>query len=161
MRESNPGRTSKSGGLHTEIEAALAEGKALEGVEVTDAAVVELQHRKWRLIHKHYHDNPFRVSESLPRAKQWRKVLDHVRAEVPDVELVDWLLQQVHVAENIAAGIRDLRPRKDGPVYDVFMEFVANKKRKAVAVHHWVKAAKGSELLQGAGIRRDGDSEIN
>ena len=69
------------------------------------------------------------------------------------MELVDWLVQQVHVAENIAAGIRDLRPRKDGPVYDVFMEFVGNKKRKAVAVHHWEMAAKGSG--QGEGGRRD------
>ena len=105
----------------------------MEGVEAPYAAVVELQHRKWRLIHKHFHANPFRASESLPRAQQWRKVLDHVRAQVPEMELVDWLVQQVHVAENIAAGIRDLRPRKDGPVYDVFMEFVRNKKRKAVS----------------------------
>lgn len=67
---------------------------------------------------------------------------------------MDWLVQQVHVAENIAAGIRDLRPRKDGPVYDVFMEFVSNMKSKAVAVHHWEKAAKGSG--QGAGVRRAG-----
>lgn len=154
MRESMPGRTSKGGGILAEFEAVLAEEKALEGVEATDPAVVEIQHRKWRLIHKHYHDHPFRVSESLARAQQWRKVLDHVRAEVPDVELVDWLVQQVQVAENIAAGIRDLRPRKNGPVYDVFMEFVSNKKRKAVAVHHWVKAAKGSG--QGAGGRRAG-----
>jgi len=154
MRESNPGRTSKSGGILAEIEAALAEERAMEGVEAPYAAVVELQHRKWRLIHKHFHDSPFRVSESLPRAQQWRKVLDHVRAQVPEMELVDWLVQQVHVAENIAAGIRDLRPRKDGPVYDVFMEFAGNKKRKAVAVHHWEKAAKGSG--QGAGGRRDG-----
>ena len=65
---------------------------------------------------------------------------------------MDWLVQQVQVAENIAFGIRDLRPRKNGPVYDVFMEFVSNKKRKAVAVHHWEKAAKGSG--QGARGRR-------
>ena len=56
-------------------------------------------------------------------------------------------------AENVAAGIRDLRPRKDGPVYDVVMEYVGNKKRKAVAVHRWIKAAENSG--QGAGARRD------
>lgn len=131
----------------------LAEEKAWDGGGVSFAATVELQHRKWRLIHKHFHGNPFRVSETIPRAQQWGKVLDHVRAEVPDVELVDWLLQQIQVAENIAAGIRDMRPRKNGPVYDVFMEFVSNKKRKAVAVHQWELAAANSG--SGAGKRRD------
>lgn len=56
--------------------------------------------------------------------------------------MIDWLLQQIHVAENIAAGIRDMRPRKSGPAYDVFMEWVSNRKRKAVAVHHWIIAAE-------------------
>jgi hypothetical protein len=52
-----------------------------------------------------------------------------------------------------------MRPRKDGPVYDIFMEFVGNKKRKVVAVHHWVNSAQGSS--REAGVRRLGipDSE--
>jgi hypothetical protein len=154
MRETKRGQPLKAGSILAEIETVLAEERALVGFEAASPAGVELQHRKWRLIHKHYHDHPFRVSQALTRTRQWRKVLDHVRAEVPDVELVDWLLQQVQVAENIAAGIRDMRPRKDGPVYDIFMEFVGNKKRKAVAVHHWVNSAKGSG--QGAGVRRMG-----
>lgn len=148
------GKTIRPGkGIVAEIEVILAEEKALSA-DASYSAQVELQHRKWRLIHKHFHDNPFRVSESLPRAHQWRKVLDHARAEVPEVELVDWLLQQVHIADNLAAGIQDLRPRKNGPIYDVFMEWVANKKRKATAVHQWVSAANSGG--QGAGGRKDG-----
>ncbi len=140
-------------GTAAEIEAILVEEKAL-GADASYSVMVELQHRKWRLVHKHFHGNPFRVSETLPRAQQWRRVLDHVRAEVAEVELIDWLLQQVHIADNIAAGIQDLRPRKNGPIYDVFMEWVANKKRKATAVHQWLEAAKSGG--QGAGGRKDG-----
>ncbi|MEK7819798.1 MAG: hypothetical protein AAB543_01670, partial [Pseudomonadota bacterium] len=69
------GKTTRPGkGIVAEIEAILAEEKALDA-DAPYSAQVELQHRKWRLIHKYYHANPFRVSESPPRAHQWRKVL--------------------------------------------------------------------------------------
>lgn len=77
---------------------------------------------------------------------------------LPERELIDWLIQQVDIAHNMAAGIRDdLRPRKNGPVYDVFMEFVANRKRKAAAVHNWIAAAQ--KTGQGASWKRPGKLE--
>ncbi len=99
----------------------------------------DAQFQKWRLIHKYFHSTPFQVSETPPRAEQWKKVLDHIKKTVADPELIDWLIVQIEVAENIAAGIRDLRPRRSEPCYEVFLEYVANRKRKALAVLHWTK----------------------
>ncbi len=100
---------------------------------------VEAQFQRWRLIHKYFHKNPFQVSETPPRAEQWGKVLDHIKKTVADPELVDWLIVQKEVAENIAAGIRDLRPRRSEPCYELLLGYVANRKRKALAVLHWAK----------------------
>jgi hypothetical protein len=148
------------GGCPKELLDISAEERALAArADAPYEAHVELQHRKWRFIHKHLHLNPFRVSETLPRGQQWQKVLDHIKDVLPEPELVDWLIQQIDIANNMAAGIRDLRPRKNGPVYDVLMEYVANRKRKAVAIHHWVLAAQ--QTGQGAGWKRPGKSDAD
>ncbi len=95
--------------------------------------------RKWRVLHRHLRRHPFQVSETPARAEQWRRVLDHVRRTVGEPEINDWVMMQRDVAANIAAGIHDLRPRKSGPCYALLMEFVRNRKRKALAVLRWTK----------------------
>ncbi len=95
--------------------------------------------RKWRIIHKFIHANPFHVSDTLPRSDQWRRVLAHLRQTVGEAELNDWLIVQVEVAANIEAGIRDLRPRRSEPCFELVMEYVSNRKRKALAVLKWTR----------------------
>ncbi len=100
------------------------------------------QVRKWRIIHKFIHANPFRVSDTLPRSDQWRRVLGHLKHTVGEAELSEWLIVQVDVAANIEAGIRDLRPRRSEPCFDLVLEYVSNRKRKALAVLKWARAAQ-------------------
>lgn len=107
-----------------------------------DIAWVELRHRKWRTIHKHLIDNPFTVNPDQPRAAQWRDVLAHCDALFFEKDVTDWLNVQIHIAENLVAGIRDMRPRKNGPCYDVFMEFVRDRKRKYKVTHRWLLDAQ-------------------
>ncbi len=97
------------------------------------------QVRKWRIIHKFIHANPFHVSDTLPRSDQWRRVLAHLRQTVGEAELNDWLIVQVEVAANIEAGIRDLRPRRSEPCFELVLEYVSNRKRKALAVLKWAR----------------------
>ncbi len=103
---------------------------------------VELRHRKWRVIHKYLVDHPFVIDSELDRADQWRAVLAHCDTLFFEQDITNWLNAQAHIAENLAAGIRDLRPRKNGPCYDMFMEFVRNAKRKYHVTHRWLKAAQ-------------------
>ncbi len=100
------------------------------------------QVRKWRVIHKFIHANPFHVSDTLPRSDQWRRVLGHLRQTVGEAELIDWLIVQVEVAANIEAGIRDLRPRRSEPCFELVLEYVSNRKRKALAVLKWARAVQ-------------------
>jgi len=103
-------------------------------------ARMELQVRKWRLIHRYVHDHPFSTNTRLPRSDQWRDVIDYAR-KLEEAEVLDWVLLQVEVADNIERGIRDIRPRKSGPCHDQILEFAADRKRKALAVHKWETAA--------------------
>ncbi len=96
--------------------------------------------RKWRVIHKFIHANPFHVSDALLRSEQWRRVLGHLKQNVDEAELIDWLIVQVDVAANQEAGIRDLRPRRSEPCFDLVLEYVSNRKRKALAVLKWARA---------------------
>lgn len=102
-------------------------------------ARAEVQLRKWRILHRHLRDHPFEVSESLPRAEQWRRVLDHVKRSLGERDVIDWVILQREVAANLAAGIQDLRPRKNGPCHALLLEFVADRKRKALAVLRWTR----------------------
>ncbi|MEQ1712039.1 MAG: hypothetical protein ABL908_11640, partial [Hyphomicrobium sp.] len=68
-------------------------------------------------------------------------VIDRVR-DLGESELLDWVLLQVDVARNLEKGVQDMRPRKNGPTFLVMLEYVANRKRKALAILKWVKAAE-------------------
>lgn len=98
-----------------------------------------LQLEKWRLIHKHVHDNPFPTNARLSRADQWRAALDRIR-DMGDMDLLDWVLLQIEVAGNLERGVQDMRPRKGGPCHGLLMEFIRDRKRKALAVHKWLRA---------------------
>lgn len=150
MRKSLPRRpgyaSAKGKGRPAELETIYREESGLDA-SGTDAEVrTEFDLRKWRAIHRYLRDNPFLVSETPPRADQWRKVLLHVRTTIGEPELVDWLTQQINIAENLAKGVRDLRPRKNGPAYDVFMEWVANRKRKAHAILRWTQGTSSPDF---------------
>ncbi|KAF0113301.1 MAG: hypothetical protein FD149_2174 [Rhodospirillaceae bacterium] len=105
-----------------------------------------LQYRKWSLIHRVLYDNPFHVSERLPRHEQWSRVRDYTMKNLAEPEIVDWLTQQIDIARHLAQGISDLRPHKNGPCHAVLMEWVASRKRKALAVHHWALAAEAADV---------------
>ncbi len=100
----------------------------------------ELAFEKWRLIHKYVHARPFALGSGLARSKEWSLVAQKY-AGFGDVELDHWLQMQIDVAQNRENGISDLRERRDGPVYLVVLEYIANKKRTALAILHWAKNA--------------------
>ncbi len=130
-----PGKTAravKSG----EVREILEEEARISSSAEDQAA---FQVRKWRIIHKFIHANPFHVSDTLPRSEQWRRVLGHLKQSIGEAELIDWLIVQVDVAANIEAGIRDLRPRRSEPCFELVLEYVSNRKRKALAVLKWAR----------------------
>jgi hypothetical protein len=101
-------------------------------------ARAEFEFHKWQLIHKIIHDHPFRVKSSQPRADQWRDVLAIIR-DIDEMELIDWVLLQIEVAENLAKGVQDMRPRKNGPCHPLLLEYTGNRKRHALAVLHFAR----------------------
>lgn len=105
--------------------------------DMEERAVVQL--RKWSHIEDCLAANPFRVSETLPRSEQWRRVRDHLKANLDEPEMIDWIIQQIDVAANLAAGIHEMRPRKNGPCHGVLMEWVGNRRKKAEAVLKWIR----------------------
>ncbi len=124
--------------LQREIERAIAELAAAENRAAPYAERLDLEFRKWQAIHKYVHRNPFATDERLARSAQWRAVLDYAR-DLREPEVLDWVLQQVEIAEHHEHGIRDLRPRKSGPCHPLLLEYVANRKRKALAVLRWAR----------------------
>jgi len=108
--------------------------------------LADLRLRKWRLIHQHLLEYPFSVSQTPPRSEQWRRVRDHLKQTLDEKELLDWVIQQIDVAGNLAAGIHEMRPRKNGPCYDVMMEWVANRCGKEEAVIRWVRGESGPDF---------------
>jgi hypothetical protein len=105
----------------------------------------EIAFRKWRVLHKFLHDHPFDTDANLPREAQWRAVAAWWDRVMGDPEVAAWIDLQAEVAANLAKGIRDLRPRKDGPCYPLLREFVSDRKRKANAVHRFALAAKAAD----------------
>lgn len=96
---------------------------------------------KWRAIHIFLHKTPYRDRPGIKRSQQWSAVVDRVR-DIGETDLIDWVLLQVDVARNLEKGVQDMRPRKNGPTFLVMLEYVANRKRKALAILKWVKAAE-------------------
>jgi len=104
-------------------------------------ARLELVVRRWRLIHKCLHHNPLAPDPALPRAEQWRQILDYAARDVAEPELNAWIGEQIAVAENLAKGVQDMRPRKSGPVHALLLEWVSDRKHKAHTVLKWNNAA--------------------
>lgn len=128
-------------GLKAEVRALLDEEQALSGSGAY-LARTELHVRRWRLIHKYVHAHAFSTPAHPPRSEQWRGVIDYVH-NIGDSELIDWVVIQIDVARNRENGIPDLRPRKNGPCHPLVLEYVVDRKRKALAVHKWALAAGG------------------
>lgn len=98
----------------------------------------EFEFHKWQLVHKIIHDHPFHVKTNQPRADQWREALNVIR-DLDEMELIDWVLLQIEVAENLARGIQDMRPRKGGQCHPLLLEYTGNRKRHALAVLHFAR----------------------
>jgi len=110
-----------------------------EGQQADSEQWAHLQHDKWCVIHDLLARQPFQVSETLARSEQWRRVRDHLKKILNEPEIIDWVIVQIDVATNLAAGIHEMRPRKKGPCYEILMEWVINRRHKAGAVVKWVK----------------------
>jgi len=100
---------------------------------------------KWRLIHRLAKRTPHHPNTNLSRGDQWREMRDHWISNLPVLEVIAWIGEQAEIADNIAAGIQDLRPRKNGPCQDVLMEYLNNRKRKALSVHRFNLGALASD----------------
>jgi hypothetical protein len=135
-----PGKTARTVKTEEVREILKEEAQIASGAPALSAEEqAAFQVRKWRIIHKFIHANPFHVSDTLPRSEQWRRVLRHLKQSVDEAELTDWLIIQVDVAANIESGIRDLRPRRSEPCFELVLEYVANRKRKALAILKWAR----------------------
>jgi hypothetical protein len=121
----------------------LAEARARERSgersETTPQQWADLQMQKWDIIGNLLRVSPFTVTPDIARSDQWRRVRDHLKTSLNEPEITDWLIQQIEVAANLAAGIHEMRPRRSGPCYDIVMEWVANRQRKTQAVVKWMK----------------------
>jgi hypothetical protein len=106
-----------------------------------DVALRRAIFEKWRLIHDWTRRNPYRDKPGTGRPDQWRMALEKFRP-LRDGELIDWLILQIDVATNLANGVQDMRPRDPGPTWLVTLEYVSNRKRKALATLHWAEAAE-------------------
>ncbi len=123
----------------------LRRARAREAAAQADPASADVELRrasfeKWRLIHHWARHHPYRDSPRVRRPDQWRDALKRFRP-LRDSELIDWLALQIEVAINLARGVQDMRPRDPGPTWLATLEYVANRKRKALAVLHWAEAA--------------------
>ncbi len=115
--------------------------RPFEEDNLSDRERLDLQVRHWRDVHKCLHARPLHPDRTLPRAAQWHQLATHVVRQVSDPELSAWLAEQVAVADNLATGVQDMRPRKSGPVQALLLEWVADRKHKAHAVLKWSDAA--------------------
>ena len=114
------------------------------------AARCRLELERWRLVEQLIGASPFATRTTLPRSRQWRDATERLRDAAPCPELLDWLLLQAEVARNLERGVRDLRPRKDGPCHMLALQHAMSRRRKAEVVLGWAEAA----LEQGADLTR-------
>lgn len=109
--------------------------------KASDREICEAELERWRVVHRYVHANPYRDRAHPKRSQQWSDVMARVR-ETGERELIDWVALQVEVAQNRERGIPDMRPRKNGPTVLVMLEYVGNRKRKALALLKWAIAAE-------------------
>ncbi|KAB2919290.1 MAG: hypothetical protein F9K29_06655 [Hyphomicrobiaceae bacterium] len=125
-----------------EIRAAVAQEAAARSVSgLPERERYQLQLAKWRAIHRFVYQTPYRDRAGIKRSDQWRAVLDRVRL-LGEPELIDWVALQIEVAGNREKGLPDMRPRKNGPTFVVLLEYVANRKRKCLALLKWAIGAE-------------------
>lgn len=105
----------------------------------------EVAFRKWRIIHKFVHRHRFDPDPDLPRAEQWRQMLAFLDRTLGDPEVAAWVAEQVEIADHLARGISDLRPRKSEPCFELVLEHVSHRKRKAGAAHHFALAMREAD----------------
>ena len=117
-------------------ETALGDGEGADDLDLRRATC-----EKWRLLHAWARRHPYRDRPRARRSEAWREALERFRP-LRDPELIDWLALQIDVAANLERGVQDMRPRDPGPTWLVALEYVANRKRKALAVLHWAEAAR-------------------
>lgn len=129
--------------LTAETRAAVAKADALKAQrpKASDRAICEADLERWRSVHRWVHANPYRDRAHPKRSQQWADVVARAR-ETGERELIDWVALQVEVASNRERGIPDMRPRKNGPTVLVMLEYVSNRKRKALALLKWAIAAE-------------------
>jgi hypothetical protein len=121
--------------------ARLREDDLSAAPEGAETALRRATFEKWRLIHDWTRRHPYRDNPRASRPDQWRAALETFRS-LRDRELIDWLILQIDVATNLANGVQDMRPRDPGPTWLATLEYVANRKRKALATLHWAEAAE-------------------
>jgi hypothetical protein len=127
--------------LTDDVRASVAREAAIRSTpNASDSERYHLQLAKWRAIHRFMYQTPYRDRPGIKRSDQWRAVLGRVRG-LGEPELVDWVMLQVEVASNRERGIPDMRPRKIGRTFLVLLEYVANRKRKALALLKWAISA--------------------
>ena len=105
-----------------------------------DLALRLASFEKWRLLHEWTRRHPYRDRPLARRSDVWREALERFRP-LRNSEFIDWLALQIEVAANLEKGVPDMRPRDPGPTWIVALEYVANRKRKALAVLRWSEAA--------------------
>jgi hypothetical protein len=149
--EARFGRLAAAARIFTRAEAATQLAELHEAVRreeefQDDPRAAEIETRqasfeKWRLIDRWTRDRPYRDRARARRSDLWREALERFRP-LRDCELIDWLALQVEVAANIEKGAADTRPRDPSPTWLATLDYVANRKRKALAVLHWARAAE-------------------
>lgn len=109
-----------------------------------------LEVERWSVVAELIRRRPFASPPYLPRSAQWRRAVALLREAAPCPALLDWLLLQVEVAANVERGVRDLRPRRDGPCHALALAFAEQRLRKAVAVLAWAETAAqtDADMLQ-------------
>ena len=122
----------------------LAEAYAARGTPETvngpEHVATGIEVTVWRLLHKTIHHHPFHPDPALPRGDQWRRMRGHVDDILGDPEILAWVAEQAEICDNRDRGHHDWRPRKDGPRFDLLLEYVGNSKRTALAIHHFALA---------------------
>ena len=108
-----------------------------------ESAALEVE--RWRLVAALVAARPFATPDYLPRSEQWRRATAVLRDAAPCPALLDWLLLQVEVAANLEKGVRDMRPRRDGPCHGLALAYARQRLRKAEVVQAWVDSAVATD----------------
>jgi hypothetical protein len=147
---SRPGRRATSPAIDFDAENRAAVADIADAIAAEDRARAErlpfverqrIEALKWQLIRDVVRRAPFESDASQPRSTQWRAVVEYARA-VREPAVLDWVLQQVDIAEHHETGIRDLRPRGSGPCHQLLLRHVGGRARRARKALDWARAAE-------------------